>query len=461
MIDRAQLLSRINSPQRVAVLGAVRSGLAATRLLRRLGVEVFVSDRATGKKAETIAASLDQIGVEYELGEHSNKIFDGTDLIISSPGIDQRSALFEMAKALSIPIWTELELAWRLHPGKTIAITGTNGKSTVTTWIGECFRCAKVPHVVAGNIGTAFSEYVLDLTEAHWAVLEVSSFQLAWIDRFAPEVAVILNLTPDHLDRYNSVEEYYQSKFAIVQNQQSHQALIRNEDDDLVREVFTKANSRIFGFSINHPLERGVWMGQDSIYHRDSEETATPVVNVNQIKLLGRHNLANACAVIAAAACAELPEDSIVEAITTFKGLEHRLQMIPSTDGLQWVNDSKATTPDSARVALLSFPNPVIWLAGGYDKGMDFSPLCKLASKRVKCVIAFGAAGEKVANTFADFAPVHRVGGMRDAMVLAKELATRGDAVLLSPMCASFDEFNDYEDRGRKFVAYVEELQDE
>ena len=266
MSRNQDLLDAIDNPKRVAILGAVRSGLAAAKVLKQLGVKVFVSDKATGEKAKTIQAKLEEIGVEFELGNHSTKIYENIDLIVTSPGVDQRSKLFQDAKAKNIPVWSELELAWRLHPGKTVAVTGTNGKSTVTAWLGECFRQANIPHVVAGNIGTAFSESVLEMTESHWTILEVSSFQLDWIDKFAPDVAVILNLSPDHLDRYDSLSAYYKSKTAIVRNQSSRQKLVRNEDDETVRKYFSDVPGEIFGFSVNHPLERGVWLGLDRLF---------------------------------------------------------------------------------------------------------------------------------------------------------------------------------------------------
>ncbi|MDK9699395.1 MAG: UDP-N-acetylmuramoyl-L-alanine--D-glutamate ligase [bacterium] len=455
MIDREVAYTAINRPRKVAVIGGERSGIAAAKLLQSLGIPCFLSDIAQGEKAEILRQKLLALNIPFELGEHSDEIFRGTDLIVTSPGVDSRSKLFVRARDACIPVWSELEFAWRLNPGKTIAISGTNGKSTTTTWLGEIFRSAKIPHVVAGNIGVAFSDCVHELTPEHWAILEVSSFQLEWIEKFQPDVAVLLNLAPDHLYRYDSLQQYYLTKRAIALHQTSKQVFVGNANDVNVELISKGLKSSLFPFSGSHPLERGVWLGHDRIYLRDTEPVAMRLASFDNIHLFGRHNLVNAAAVVAAAYSAGIEPEAINAGLFSFKGLPHRLELVPTTDGFHWYNDSKATTPDSTRVALLSFPQPVIWLAGGYDKGIDFTPLKKLVKRRVTQLIAFGAARDKVKTTFSDIVPIVEAETLREAVELARKQAQPGVDILLSPMCASFDEFNDFEDRGTKYAEYV------
>lgn len=453
------LRSKLGNPEKIAIIGAERSGLAVAKIAKQLGIEVWVSDHAKKEKQEALKKKLDEYNISYELGEHSNRIFENTDLIVVSPGVPKNAPILQKALAKNLPIWSELEFAFRLWEGKLIAITGSVAKSTITTWIGEVMKQAKVPHIVAGNIGIPFSEFVLEESQEKWAVIEVSSFQLEWIETFLPTIAVVTNLIPNHLDRYENVNEYYLMKTGITKNQSSQDWLILNKDNQLIPKYFSQFNRNLFPYSAQHPLERGVWLGTDRIMLRDTELLPTKLTEFKQIQLIGRHNLSNACAVVAACYAAKIPFEAIHQGLIHFKGIPHRLQKIESADGRIWYNDSKATTPESAKVALTSFSTTVVWLAGGYNKGIDLAGLRKIAEKKVKCLIAFGDAAEKIELEYGDVVKVIRVGTLKQAVEKAFQITKKGDTILLSPMCASFDEFRDFEDRGEKFEAYIKEMQ--
>lgn len=449
--------TRLNHPKRIAIIGAERSGMAAACVCKTLDIPCFVSD--SGKEKSQIVNQLQNLNIDYEFNQHSEKIFQNTDLIIVSPGVPKTANVLKEATIKKIPVWSEIELAYRLWQGKLIGITGSVGKSSITTWIGSVLNEAAVPNVVCGNIGKPFSDFVIDETIGKWAILEVSSFQLEWIVNFAPDIAILTNLLPNHLDRYASVDEYYSTKLAITQNQKTNNYLITNYDDKLVEKYFKSYQRNRFQFSSMHPLEKGVWIGHDRIMIRDTEELPTKLTKLSDLQVIGRHNYTNACVVAAASYLAGVSFDQIRSGLTMFSGLPHRLQKIPTNDGKIWYNDSKATTTESAKVALLSFNKPVIWLAGGYNKGMDLSVLKKLAQKKVKQLITFGASADVIESSYSNDTITRKTSTLKQAVSLANQISTQGDVILLSPMCASFDEFRDFEERGEQFIKYVRELQ--
>ncbi|MCX7836270.1 MAG: UDP-N-acetylmuramoyl-L-alanine--D-glutamate ligase [bacterium] len=454
-----ELRQRLQPISRISIIGAERSGLSVAKVAKALGMDVFVSDYSKQKEQSEIKTKLDHLNVAYELGMHSNRIYENTDLIVVSPGVPKSATVLQKAQSLNIPIWSEIEFAFRLWKGKIIAITGSVAKSTVTAWIGEVLRNADIPYVLGGNIGIPFSEFVLEDSQDKWAVVEISSFQLEWVHTFSPTVAVVTNLIPNHLDRYHSVHEYYSAKVQITQKQSEVNWLILNDDDQNVQKYFSKFLRRTFPYSSEHPLERGVWLGHDRIMLRDTEMLPTKLAKFSDIQLIGRHNLSNACAVVAALYAASVPIDKIDKGLISFKGLPHRLQKISTNDDRLWYNDSKATTPEAAKVALTAFPSTVVWLAGGYNKGIDLSGLKKVAQKKVKHLITFGSSAETIEKEYQDVVQVTRVTTLKNAVLKAHEISTKGDVILLSPMCASFDEFHDFEERGKQFETYVKGLQ--
>ena len=439
--------------RRFNILGGARSGLAVARLLVSHGAKVFLSDQAPPEKMRRAAEELDMLGIAYEFGGHSNKVLEG-DALVVSPGIPSNIALVQAAKSMDLPIFSELEIASWYCPGAIVAITGTNGKTTTTTLTGRMFDDARRPTVVAGNIGTAFSQVVGDMTSESIAVLEVSSFQLDFINSFRPKVAAILNITPDHLDRYDHrFENYVAAKVRIFQNQAEGDTLIFNADDRIAREMVEKhlhPNVTRLPFSTRQLLEQGAMVRSGVLTMRvDNQELE--VVPVASLSLFGEHNVSNALAALLAAWVLDVPIASIRATLKNFKGVEHRLEFIRELDGITYINDSKATNVDAVWYALRSFKQPVVALMGGRDKGNDYRRLHDPVRTHVRAIVAIGESANKVVEAFSGIVPVVKASTMEGAVSSARKLAVSGDVVLLSPACASFDWFENFEHRGRVF----------
>jgi len=445
------------SGSRVLVVGLARSGRAAVDLLLRGGATVAATDLRLADELELPVDAWVAGGVELVLGAHPNGLLDRVDLVVVSPGVPSNAPLVADARRRGLPVIGELELAYRAARGTWLAVTGTNGKTTTTALLGELVRTTGRPVVVAGNIGVPLSREVQELPDAGFVVAEVSSFQLETIERFRPRVAVLLNLTEDHLDRYSSFDEYVSAKLRIFENQTEEDIAVLNVDDPIVSAAARDVAATVVTVSTTTEVSDGVFVRGGAIVSRlGGRETV--VLGVDEIGIPGPHNLANAAAALAAACSVGVEPEEAAEVLRRFAPLPHRTETVAEIDGVLYVNDSKATNVESVRCALVSFGRPIVLIAGGQDKGSDFSVLGDLVRERVKAVVLIGEAAPKMADAFEGLADIETASSMRDAVATAAGKAAPGDVVLLSPGCASFDMFRDYEDRGRRFKHEVTRL---
>ncbi len=441
--------------KKITFLGAARSGIAAAKLAKRHGAIPFVSDAAPLREIGDKITELEKARIEFEIGIHSDRVFEA-DFIVTSPGVPDDSAPIKKAKSLGLEIISELEFASGFCKGKIIAITGTNGKTTTTTLCAYTLNNAGFKTYLAGNIGTAFSDVVDNVKENEFVALEVSSFQLDHIKEFKPYIAVILNITPDHLDRYeNSFEKYIESKLRITENQNGNDYLIVNADDKNLTGISTGAQR--YAFSISQVVERGAYFAKGALYFKDTEHP-DKICNRSELSLKGEHNLANALAVLTVAKLLGVKNSSVCQSFSSFKGVEHRLEFVREIDGVKFVNDSKATNVDSVWYALRSFNEPLRLILGGKDKGNDYSAIDEPVKKHVKKIYAIGSSAEKVYGHFKELVPTEIKESLEDAVVSAFKEAEKGEVVLLSPACASFDMFDNYEHRGKVFKEIVRKL---
>ncbi|HED06340.1 MAG TPA: UDP-N-acetylmuramoyl-L-alanine--D-glutamate ligase [Ignavibacteria bacterium] len=443
--------------KKVSIIGAARSGIGAAKLVKKLGGIPFVSDKAN---KEIIAGSIEilkQNEIEFETGQYSDKIFD-CDLLVVSPGVPSDAEVLKIAQQRNLRIISEIEFAWSVCKGKLIAITGTNGKTTTTSLCSHVFNNCGIKSYIAGNIGTAFSEIALNVQEDEFVVLEVSSFQLDFIDDFKPKIAMILNITPDHLNRYqNNFDNYIQSKLRIYKNQDENDFLILNRDDSTLNKAFTGCKSNLSFFSLKESLIDGAFLQNDTIVFKENGKLEFSC-KLDDIYLKGEHNHANAMAVINAAKLIDLDNNKIIEALKSFKGIEHRLEFVREIDGVKYINDSKATNVDSVWYALKSFDEPIFLILGGQDKGNDYNKIKDLAVEKVEKIYAIGESAEKIFNFFHNLVRVEIKLNMADAVLTANMEARENEIVLLSPACASFDMFENYEHRGKVFKEAVNRL---
>src|ERR1041384_817779 len=457
--------------KKVLVVGIARSGIAAARLLASRGAMVIANDARTESELRDAANELRELGVMLSLGGHPQSVFENADLVVLSPGVPADLAPLESARRAGIEIISEPELAGRFLLGRIIGVTGSNGKTTVTTLIGELMRAAGAEVIVGGNIGMPLSSLVEKSTDRTWTVAELSSFQLELIDSLRVNVAVVTNITPDHLDRHGSFDNYVRAKHRIFSNQTEDDWAVLNGQDKGVadmaatlgvtsREIYFSSHGRetISGDAADVYVEgKRILTTMMSDYRGETE-----AIKLDEIPLPGMHNVENVMTAFAATFCAmgtaanDLPP--LVECIRRFKGVEHRIEFVAEIDGIKFYNDSKATNVDSTMKALEAFERNIIVILGGKDKGSDYSTLRPLIRERVKQVILIGAASEKMARQLEGAAPMVRARSMSDAVLSAIEVATAGDTVLLAPACASFDMFDNYEHRGRVFKEAVYKL---
>ena len=440
--------------KKISIIGAVRSGLGAAKLAKHLGAIPFVSDAGSEEKLKSSIEVLQIEKIDFEIGTHSEKVFD-CDLMVVSPGVPSNAEVIKNAKSKNIKIISELEFASSFCKANVIGITGTNGKTTTTSLCDYLFNECGVKSYSAGNIGLAFSEIATVAKENEFVSLEISSFQLDLIDKFKPKVAMILNITPDHLNRYeNSVEKYALSKLRIFENQDANDYLILSKDSELLNQYFKKAKSNIFFFSTSKKVSNGCYLENDEVrfVRNDVVEFSC---KVSDIFIKGEHNIQNAMAVIIAAKIFNLDNKKIIEALKSFKGVEHRLELVREIDGVKFINDSKATNVDSVIVALKSFDEPIFLILGGQDKGNDYSMIEELVTEKVKKIYAIGSSAEKVFNYFHGKVKTEIKKDFEEVINTAISEAREGDVVLLSPACASFDMFDNYEHRGKVFKQIV------
>lgn len=444
--------------KRISILGAGRSGLAVARFVRKRRAQAFLSEVSAAEKFTELKSQLEELDVQYEFGENTHKVLE-SDLIVISPGVPLDSPIVKLARSKEIKIISEIELAYQYCDAPIIAITGTNGKTTTTTLIGEIMRRAGWNAQVAGNIGVPFCD-VVDLAkgEKSVVVLEVSSFQLDTIDEFRPKVSVVLNITPDHLDRYPNYESYIQSKFRIAENQKGQDIFVYNHDDEVVRSFADTLSIKSWGFSLKEILKHGAFLEEENVVIKTGREKEI-VIGRESISIPGPHNLMNSMAAALSAKALQVEVPKIAEVLRDFEGVEHRIEFVRELDGVKYYNDSKATNVDSLFYALGSFKQPIVLIAGGKDKGNDYKQVLELVKDHVKTLIAVGQGAEKLESYFSSVKPVLSAGfSMEEAVRLARETAKPGDIVLLSPACASFDMFNNYEHRGQVFKELVKGL---
>jgi len=433
----------------VTVIGLGNSGMNAVSLLCDLGARVRGTDVKDSPELRNSLKDLEKRGASFELGRHTEGFIKGSELVILSPGVEDSSPAVQWAIKYKIPVMSELELGYRFCKGKIIAITGTNGKSTVTTLIGELLKKGGKDTVVCGNIGNSLCGEIARIKEATWVVIEVSSFQLERIEKFRPHIAVILNITDDHLDRYKAFGDYFNEKLKIFANQDKKDFLVLNHDAANLRPLKHKARSSVLWYSKSERTN-GAYVRSGAIIcaARGAEEEAC---KVSDIPLKGVHNLENVMASALAGSLAGVSGQSIKEAIRGFKGLPHRCELVATIDGVEYIDDSKGTTVDSTYRALESFEKPVILIAGGRDKNSDYSVMRDLVRKKVKRLVLMGEAKDKIKRELGDTIDVAEANSMEEAVDAARKSARPGDAVLLSPMCSSFDMFRDYKHRGDAF----------
>jgi UDP-N-acetylmuramoylalanine--D-glutamate ligase len=443
--------------KKVSVIGAVRSGVAVAQLLRSQGADVFVSDSSSADKLLSSISVLQSEEIEFEVGKHSDRVYQ-CELMVISPGVPSNAPVVLEAQKRRIKVVSELEAGSWFCKSPIAAITGSNGKTTTTTLIGRILDHAKKKHFVAGNIGTAFSSIVLELAETDVAVLEVSSFQLDHIETFRPKISILLNITPDHMDRYDhSIEKYAASKARIFKNQRQDDVLIYNADDKWTNQVVSQAQNRTIPFSIQKKLNEGAFVENDQLV-TSLGGVKTEVIDIDQIFIKGLHNLYNSMAAVLAGQLLGVKADSIQSTLKTFEGVEHRLEFVRELNNVRYYNDSKATNVDSVWYALQSFKEPIVLLLGGRDKGNDYSRLTELVKKQVKAIVAIGESADKVEHAFRGISTITKTASIDEAVSTAHSIAQSGDVVLLSPACASFDWFKNYEHRGRVFKELVKNL---
>jgi UDP-N-acetylmuramoylalanine--D-glutamate ligase len=441
----------------ITVIGAGRSGVGAAKLIKKVGGIPFVSDAGKENDLSGVINILMESGIKYETGTHSEKVYDCETMVVS-PGVPGVAAVLNNAREKNIKLISEVELAYEFCKGKIIAITGTNGKTTTTSLCGHVFNNCGFKTHVAGNIGLAFSEIALDVIENDFVALEVSSFQLDLIDKFKPEVAMVLNITPDHLDRYDDdLEKYADSKQQIYKNQDENDYLILNGSNEAVLKYLKDHRSNSFFFSQNAEQNHGCYVEKEDVIFRIAG-TEKFRCKRSDIKIRGEHNLANAMAVIIAAKINELDNEKIIDALQTFESVEHRLELVREIDGVKFINDSKATNVDSVWYALRSFDEPIFLILGGQDKGNDYEQIKQLVIEKVVKIYAIGSSADKVFNFFHNSVKVEIKKSMNDVITSAINEAREGEVVLLSPACASFDMFDNYEHRGKAFKKAVNNI---
>jgi UDP-N-acetylmuramoylalanine--D-glutamate ligase len=443
--------------KRVLVVGLARTGVVTSIFCAGYGAKVTATDEKPEAQLAEAAARLRAVGVTVELGGHRPEIFLEQDLIVVSPGVPGKLPPLEAARAGGIPVWSEVELAWRLLRGKLIAITGSNGKTTTTSLVAHILKTANIPTLVGGNIGVPLLALVESSMDTTVTVAEVSSFQLETIEAFRPEIGVLLNLTPDHLDRHGSFEEYARTKMRLFENQLERDAAVLNADDpEITRRMPSRGH--IYWFSRQKRVAEGAFLRDDQIFFR-SEGAEVALAQRNQIPLRGEHNVENVLAACAAACLAGADPAAITKGVKTFQGVEHRLEFVAEVGGVNFYNDSKATNVDATAKAIEAFPGPLIVILGGKDKGSPYSPLSQLLQQRARLAVLIGAAAEKIASELGEAVAMEHAGTMERAVRIALDRAKPGDTVLLAPACSSFDQFENYEHRGRVFKELVARLE--
>jgi UDP-N-acetylmuramoylalanine--D-glutamate ligase len=443
--------------KRVLVVGLARTGVATALFCAARGASVTATDARPENEIGEAIAPLRSAGVRLEMGGHRENTFLQQDLIVPSPGVPADAPMLQAARAKGVTIWSEVELAGRFLKGRLIGITGSNGKTTTTSLIEHILKDAGFSTILAGNIGTPLIARVEQSSDVTITVAELSSFQLELIETFRPNISVFLNLTPDHLDRHHTLEQYGRAKARIFEKQTEDDSAVLNADD-LATTPLAPVKPRLYWFSRKQRVAQGAFVRENEIVFRhDGQEEA--ILKLQEIPLAGAHNVENAMAAVAAARLAGAEPAAIANGVRSFAGVEHRLEFVAEIAGVRYYNDSKATNVDATLKALDAFPGRILIVLGGKDKGSDYTLLQKPLREKAILALLIGAASEKIEEQITGSVAIERAGTIERAVEIASHAARPGDVVLLAPACASFDQFQNFEYRGRVFKGLVHQLE--
>ncbi len=446
--------------KQVLVCGMARSGIAAAKMLAKQGAKVILQDMKKREDVPQTALDLEKQGVTLYTGKNPDDIAKNQDLIVLSPGIPCDLPFILEAEKAGVEVISEVELAYRQTPCPVIAITGTNGKTTTTTLVGEIMQEVAPHTAVVGNIGIPYSEKVTELTEKDWVVAEISSFQMEKAKEFHPHISAVLNITPDHLNRHKTMEVYIAMKERVFANQTAEDFCILNYEDAICRKMAEKTKAKVFFFSSKSTLEQGIYLdGQNICLRWQGKEEI--LLSVKELQILGVHNHENAMAAVAMAVCSGVDLDTIRHVLRNFKGVAHRIEYVATVDGVDYYNDSKGTNTDASIRAVLAMEKPIVLIGGGYDKGVSFDDWTKLFPEKVKHLVLIGVTAPQIrasAEKFG-FTAITDCKTFAEAVAVCREKAEAGDCVLLSPACASWGMFDNYEQRGDLFKEIVTSFQ--
>jgi UDP-N-acetylmuramoylalanine--D-glutamate ligase len=446
--------------KKVLIIGAARSGIASARFLADKGAIVALNDQKPIEKWSAEALALREIGVGLLPGEAPSWLLDQLDLVVVSPGVPATIIPIRYAERAGAEVIGEVELAARYLKGRIVAITGSNGKTTTTSLIGELLGNAGLPTQVGGNIGNALISMVESSRDDGWTVVELSSFQLETIKTLRPSIAIVLNVTPNHMDRYETFNDYAAAKHRIFMNQTEEDVAVLNADDPTVSSWASGLRAKVMNFSVRKELERGVFLNGDELVFR-WDEGEQDLLRTDEMKLRGLHNVENVAAALAAGIAAGASIESMRETVKQFNPVEHRLEFVDEIRGVRFYNDSKATSVDATLKALEAFagdPGKVVLILGGRGKKAPYEPLAKLVRDKVRKLVLIGEDAETIATDLGEYASFERASDMKDAVARSFAAAEKGDVVLLAPACASFDMFESFEHRGKVFKADVANL---
>jgi UDP-N-acetylmuramoylalanine--D-glutamate ligase len=441
----------------VLVLGISMSGVSAARLLKKFGADIFISEKSGFAKVQEYIKVLEDEGIRYETGGHDLNRFVKPDFVVVSPGIPLTAPVILELIETGCPIYSEIEVASWFYEGKVVAVTGSNGKTTVTSWIDHLLKGAGKKSEATGNIGYPFCDLIREKPETEFAVVEVSSYQLETIKTFRPDIAILTNITPDHLERHGSMKEYARVKSLIWENQNFRNSVILNENSELIRNITSSIKCEKLTYSIDdiENEEDNFITTRGKSIEIKSKSRYEKLIETNEIMLKGSHNLENALMVAAVGIVLEIEKDDICRSLRSFRGVEHRLEVV-ANNGRLWINDSKATNVDSLRVALNAVEGPIWLIAGGTDKGDSYEPLRDLVQERVKKLLLIGDGAKRFEDELGDIVEVAQCETLDNAVKLATIDAEKGSKILLSPGCASFDQFKNFEERGKRFKELVQ-----
>lgn len=442
--------------KKVLVAGSGISGIGAAKLLKSLGADVILYDGNEALTKEKIEEKLGESQVEIVIGKMTKELASQCDLMVLSPGISAFGPLAMTFKDLSIPVWGEVELAYEASKGKIAAITGTNGKTTTTALVGDILKAAFEKTFVVGNIGIPFTSIALETTDDCRIAAEISSFQLETIDQFKPQVSAVLNVTPDHLDRHGTMDNYAETKFSISKNQGKDQVMILNYDDPITRAMGGRTTASPFYFSRQEEFHHGAYL-KDGVFYISIEGDRQEICRVDELKLLGGHNHENVLAAISIAWFMGVPKEVIHQVVTSFKAVEHRIEYVDTVNGVDYYNDSKGTNPDAAIKGIQAMNKKTVLIGGGYDKGTAYDEWIDAFDGKVTWLVLVGATADAIEKTAIahGFTNIIKADTFEEAVKTASEKAKEGEAVLLSPACASWGMFPNYEVRGKQFKELV------